>query len=130
MTDTQHREQVRREAIAMGWTPTLAAFLADRVDRPPTEAERAERASRFPHAALRTRASKPTTTTTADRLQRIAALFGAAALVPDFTAAGLPLRQVVEVLSEATGAARSITPAGLASVRVQMQSLQHWGAAS
>ena len=115
MTDAQHREQVRRDAIAMGWTPALAAFLADRVDRPPTEAERD---ARLPHAALRTRASKPTTT--ADRLQRIAEMFGAAELVPDFKAAGVSLRHVISLLTDATGSARSIPPGGIDRIRVQL----------
>ena len=112
MTDTQHREQVRREAIAMGWTPTLAAFLADRVDRPPTDAERE---ARVPHAALRIVASKPTT---ADRLQCVAAMWGASALVPDFKAAGLSLAHVISLLTQATGNARHITPGGIDRIRV------------
>ncbi len=128
MTDAQHREQVRRDAIAMGWTPTLAAFLADRVERPPTASEHAERSERFPHAGLRARASKPPTT--ADCLQRIAEMFGAAEVVPDFKAAGVSLRHVISLLTDATGSARSITPAGLANVRLQLQARQHWGAAS
>ena len=115
MTDAQHREQVRRDAIAMGWTPALAAFLADRVDRPPTDAERD---ARSPHAALRTRASKATTTT--DRLHCIAAMWGAGALVPEFKAAGLSLRHVISLLTDAMGNARHITPGGIERIRVQL----------
>ena len=120
MTDAQHCEQVRREAIAMGWAPAVADYLAAQVGKVPTTAEREHRDE------TRSRLVGYRMTAKADALDRIAWMFGAAALVPDFRRAGVPLSRVVALLSEATGTRRAIGAAGIANVRMQLQASNHY----
>jgi len=98
-------EVVRRRALANGIKPTPPR--ADRVGVAPTAAAA---------AALSDRPS---------RVRAACAMYAApAALAADMNRQGLTVRQAHDLLSKATGSARSISAAGVESVRVGLVALE------
>lgn len=120
MTDAQFRASVRADAIKAGCPPAVADYLSAQVGKTPTGAEREHRDE------TRSRLAGYRMTGKSDALDRIAFLFGAEKLVPDFRRAGVPLPRVVALLSEVTGTRRAIGAAGIANVRMQLQALAYY----
>lgn len=125
MTDQQWHASVRADALRAGYSPMLADFLVRNLGkdsgRVPSGPERPTRAA-LRAGAFTARAAAPT----GDRLALIAGCFGAQVLTAEFKSAGLSLRGVAAMLTEATGTARNISAAGIERVRLQL--LQRKGA--
>lgn len=132
MTDTQWRASVRADAIRQGYSTTMADFLAARVGKQPTQAERemssphtskhGARAARTTTPAARSRAL-----TVDDRRTRICALYRAPTLAQHFKREELPLRTVAAILANANNG-HTLTAAGCANVRTQLTANNYWRA--
>lgn len=125
MTDTQFKAQARADAIRAGYSPMLADWITSQLGKDVGSVLAGEESTspqRRAPRALSARAAAPT----GDRLALIAGCFGAQVLTAEFKSAGLSLRGVVAMLTEATGTARNISAAGIERVRLQL--LQRKGA--
>ena len=125
MTDTQFKAQARADAIRAGYSPMLADWITSQLGKDVGRVLAGEESTspqRRAPRALSARAAAPT----GDRLALIAGCFGARVLTAEFKSAGLSLRGVVAMLTEATGTARNISAAGIERVRLQL--LQRKGA--
>jgi hypothetical protein len=123
-TDREFRAGVERDARAAGIDPQVAAWLAREVGKaPPTESE-IDRMPERMRAFLGVRMSRRPVNDGA--LSKIAALYGASALLPELSAVRLPLLTANALLRDATGSSPSITPAGIDNVRAQLLAIQYW----
>lgn len=130
---------VRADAIRAGLPPAMADYLVAHVGKPPakgeddpfldhrTRAYRAAHGKRSEAPGRGLRMSAPLRSRTVDERRRaICDLYHAAALVPAFMAAKLPLPNVAALLANVTAGQR-ITPAGIANVRTTLAIAAHRG---
>jgi hypothetical protein len=116
--DQKARDQIRRDAIACGWSAHMAAWIASQTGK---EAQSLKGATPKAMQFLAVQGpARPRPKTRNDRIDAIVSLFGGSqALAADLKVSTATPRAVVAWLADATGSAPRISAGGIAQVRMQ-----------